>query len=588
MKSRLVVWLAVLLLAVVAMPGLAEAQGYNVRRDATVQNVPQYANNAIVNVLIFMRTDSDEPDIADAPDGESLTIKIGYGLLITNDDSVRDKASADFPILCDSDGDGNIDGYCQETSPEASPSATISNEGGAGVVTITIPEDDAANQSFWVFGVRVDASALDAEERIIAAVTSTTDATTVGLGGASSDGSVSGAVGVVTPGLQVTATKDTDLACSAVTPAPSITIAEAYTPAWGPANLTAHLPTRNQQSPSVKIVLDNLPGDAKVEWPASVNSTINVAPSGEDEDLQVNGTLTLDAAESSSNGKEVVYDHTRVTSYKVDDPNDTDPSDGTDQIDRGFAREHIAPRSFKIVPSKTTFMGDASINISAQLWPPARRGTDGQKLNLDSELSFEHPLQAPEKGNGEGWLVVSECVTYLLYPFVTCGATPGWSTGIAVSNTSADANVFGAFDETSQQHGSVVIYGFPKERILSAVEDEDEDPMVEPVVSTISDQLMAGETMTFDCGTTTMAGMEGYAIVRAGFQHARGMAFVLGNFEDGAGWMCRTATWPRSSLIRQRGVRIFSPYSSPGGVKMAQEYSLQRVLGSEERSGRDG
>ena len=32
-----------------------------------------------------------------------------------------------------------------------------------------------------------------------------------------------------------------------------------------------------------------------------------------------------------------------------------------------------------------------------------------------------------------------------------------------------------------------------------------------------------------------MAGMEGYAIIRAGFQHARGMAFVLGNFADGAG-----------------------------------------------------
>ena len=190
---------------------------------------------------------------------------------------------------------------------------------------------------------------------------------------------------------------------------------------------------------------------------------------------------------------------------------------------------------FKITPSKTTFMGDASINISAQLWPPARRGTDGEKLNLDSERSFEHFLIAPEKGNGQGWLVIFECVTYLLYPFVTCGGTPGWSTGISVSNTTADANIFGAFDATAKQNGSVVLYGFPKDRILSEVEDEEEEPTVEAVVDTISDDLKAGETMTFDCGNTMMAGMEGYAIIRAGFQHGRGMAFVLGNFPDGAG-----------------------------------------------------
>ena len=538
MKSRLTIGLAVLLLAVLAMPESAEAQGYNVRRSPTVPNVAQYANNARVTDLFFSRTDSDEPDIADAPAGETLTIKIGYGLLITNDDSAREKATATFQLFCDRDGDETTYVNCQNTNPETSPSATISNEGGTGVITITIPEDDDAIQSFVISDVGVDASALDAEDEIIATVTSTTDATSVGLGGGSDGGDVSGAVGVVTPGLKVTAAKDADLACSAEAPAPSITIAEGFIHAWGPTIVGRKGSFARALTASVRIVLDNLPDDAKVEWPASLNSTINVAPSGVDEDLRVNGTLTLDAAESSSNGKVVVYNFTRVNSYKVDDPADTDPSDGTDQIDQSFffTREQGgAARSFTITPSKTTFMGDASINISAQLWPEARRGTDGEKLNLDSELSFEHPLQAPEKGNGEGWLVISECVTYLLYPFVTCGATPGWSTGISVSNTTADANIFGAFDETNEQNGSVVLYGFPSDRILSEVEDEEEEPTVEAVVDTISDDLKAGETMTFDCGNTMMAGMEGYAIIRAGFQHARGMAFVLGNFPDGAG-----------------------------------------------------
>ena len=104
-------------------------------------------------------------------------------------------------------------------------------------------------------------------------------------------------------------------------------------------------------------------------------------------------------------------------------------------------------------------MGDASINISAQLWPEARRGTDGEKLNLDSELSFEHPLQAPEKATRgvAGHFRVRDLPAL---SFVTCGATPGWSTGISVSNTTADANIFGAFDETNEQNGSVVLYGF--------------------------------------------------------------------------------------------------------------------------------
>ena len=535
MKTRIAIVPAVLLLAVLAMPRLAEAQGYNVRRSATVMKVTQYANNARLNSLTFLRTDSDEPDIADAPAGEALTVRIGYGLLMTNDDSVRDKASAVFTLRCDSDNDGSIDAVCQAVNPETSPSATFSNEGGTGVITITIPEDDAANQTFVVADVRVDASALAVEDEIRAGITSTTDATSVPLGRTTAGDGVSGVVGVVAAGLEVTAAKDADLACSAEAPEPSITVSEGFTGAWGPTHVTPGTDPADAQAASVTIVLDNLPDGAKVEWPGTVDSRIDIAPSGADEDLRTNGTLRVDAAESAASGQVVVYNYTRVNSYQVDDPDDTDPSDGTDQVPRSFNREqNAAARSFKITPSKTTFGGNASLDISAQLWPMARKGTDGEKLNLDSELSFEHPLQAPEKGKGEGWLVVSECVTYLLYPFVTCGATPGWSTGFSISNTSADGDIFGAFDGTNEQNGYVVMYGFPKERILFALGDEDEGPRVEALVSLISDNLMAGETLTFDCGTTTMAGMEGYAIIRANFQHARGMAFVLGNFQDGA------------------------------------------------------
>ena len=534
-----------ILLCAIAVFGLtlatpdAEAQNYNVRRAATVMKVAQYSNNAMVNNLTFMNTAATDADIMDAAAGETLTIKIGYGLLMTNEDSVREKATAKFTLWCDENGDGSgtddnmFESDCEAANETAgnseNPTATFSNEGGTGVITIT---KGTADQTFVVAGVRVDASALAVKDTITAAVTSTTDATSVGLGGPSSEGGVSGTVGEVAAGLSVTAEKAASLSCSSTT-APSITVAEGFADAWGPTRLNldevggaADAAGADEETASVKIVLANLPDGAKVEWPATVASEVEI-----DEEMYTNGMLTMDAAESSSNGKVVVYDYAKTNTYATATEDDA----ATKDVDETAIPFAAGARSFMVMPTKLTFMGDASVDVSAMLYPDARRGTDGEKLDLESMLSFEHPEQAPEKGNGEGWLVISECVTYLLYPFITCGATPGWSTGISVSNTSADGNVFGAFDESSQQHGSVIMYGFPRERILAPVEEEGDDPMVEPVVSTISDQLMSGGTITFDCGTTTMAGMEGYAIIRAGFQHARGMAFVLGNFADGAG-----------------------------------------------------
>ena len=533
MKSKFTIVLAVLLLAVLAMPELAEAQGYNARRDATVMKVAQYANNALVNNLTFLRADSgDENNINDPADSDdTLTIKVNYGLLVTNDDKARGDTTAPFTLWCNNDDTPSATTYdddCQETGETGSenPSATISNKDGTGIITITIGSDP---QTFVVAGVRVDASALAVKDKITAGITSTTDATSVPLGGAAADGGVSGVVGEVADSLKVTAEKDSDLACSADTPAPSITVAEGFNMAWGPTNLEADTGGDDMETASIKIVLADLPDGAKVEWPSPVESMINIAASGATEDKRVNGKLTIDDGESSSDGKVVVYNYERVTMTA----SGTEDEEGTTDVDESmmdFSSSHAgAARSFKIVPKKTTFMGDASVDITAMLYPMARRGTDGEKLNLGTALSFEHPAEAPEKGNGEDWLVISECVTYLLYPFVTCGATPGWSTGISVSNTTADGNVFGAFDEVDEQAGSVVMYGFPKGQAAPA-----EGEMVEPVVSTVSANLMAGDTVTLDCGNTTMAGMEGYAIIRAAFQHARGMAFVLGNFSDGA------------------------------------------------------
>ena len=126
------------------------------------------------------------------------------------------------------------------------------------------------------------------------------------------------------------------------------------------------------------------------------------------------GTLTLVDGDSKANGEVVVY------SYAPDDTNDT-------------ANAEI--REFGFTPEIDDITGDQTLSVTAMLYPMAEMDAEGNKSDLSSVLSFDADPVAPEDGKGDEWLVLSECVTYLLYPFVTCGATAGWSTGISVSNT---------------------------------------------------------------------------------------------------------------------------------------------------------
>ena len=232
----------------------------------------------------------------------------------------------------------------------------------------------------------------------------------------------------------------------------------------------------------------------------------------------------------------------------------------------------MPPTSFSgrstLTPTKHNFSGDQSLSVMAMLYPMSELDAKGNKAGLMTKLSFSAPAVAPEEGKGEEWLVLSECVTYLLYPFITCGATDGWDTGISVSNTTADGNIFGAFDATTEQNGAVVMYGFPKKLTAEA-------PMVDPIVQTVAATLMAGDTITFQCSNTTMAGMEGYAIIKASFQHARGMAFVVGDFADGAsadvahGYVAEVINDPgtRSDKIGRRVVDILLSHLQGRGFR---------------------
>ena len=67
-----------------------------------------------------------------------------------------------------------------------------------------------------------------------------------------------------------------------------------------------------------------------------------------------------------------------------------------------------------------------------------------------------------ESGDGTGdFLNIAECVTYLLFPYITCGAHADWDTGIAIANTTMDDDIFGLSAGATAQRGSVTMYAFP-------------------------------------------------------------------------------------------------------------------------------
>ena len=165
-------------------------------------------------------------------------------------------------------------------------------------------------------------------------------------------------------------------------------------------------------------------------------------------------TLTRDKENSDGNGKFAIYTYADTDSVptidNAADTANTTPTD-TDRRCRYLAVQRFlndAARSFTDRAASGSRTSEAHRSTSPlRLYPMAKRNSDGKKNAADvaGTLSFEHAAEDPTyaKDAREGaWVLVEDCVTYLLYPFVTCGATAGWTTGISVSNTSKDDGRF--------------------------------------------------------------------------------------------------------------------------------------------------
>ncbi len=419
----------------------------------------------------------------------------------------------------------------------------------------TAPAND---DTIILTGVRVDVSGSEADS-VRATVTSTGSSGEFVEEDAVAGETASVKLSNVKDGLTVTEVGQISvLTCDATGTGgrmPSIKVEEGFASAWEDDATFAAAGTTDTQ---IRIVVANVPAGVTFRWPGGGNAGEDGTMGNADDliegsegffanpaahTIDHDGTETTDKVVSGelsyvSSGAAIGEDKTKhwaVYSFTGSDhpsAGGDDPADPHNSVKNVFT---VSP--MVMVDTKKTGMGGVS-DVWAQLWPEAKTGDNDDRASV---LSYDHAVEtsAGSTANPNGFFVnVTECVTYLLFPFLTCGAQADWTTGIAVANTTMDDEVFPVNAGAAAQGGSVMIHAYPKSTAAEKMamgHMSSPEMLADPISATISGNLAAGDSVAVTCNMHPMlAGFEGYAIVRAGFRHAHGMAFVLGNFMDGA------------------------------------------------------
>ncbi len=249
----------------------------------------------------------------------------------------------------------------------------------------------------------------------------------------------------------------------------------------------------------VRIQVNNLPSGVTLSWPTSVVGTVAQGPPGTPV-----STLVL---ESGSTSSVAVYTFTTSSQSTSDTRKET----------------------FWIIPVVTVpaTSGFGAATAQAQLWPDASSTTI---------IRFAHPLI---NNPADAFLTITKCVTYLLYPFVTGNNIPGFTTGIAVANTSDDDAVFGTGLGAAAQSGAITLYGWHnsnKDATGSSTTTYTPSTFTGVAVSAmVSANLKAGDSWAgvID-GSAVFAGFQGYVIAKCDFQFAHGFSFIVGKYNSGS------------------------------------------------------
>ena len=408
---------ALLVLALGASQTYAQSGGYDVLR--AIETVAQHGKNQTVGE-IQLHYDSTG-GVIDA--GSDITVTFG-GLPI----AVAGSATCANGVSCSDGAELNDDKDTITIETSGTPNA---NE-----LTITL------------INVRVDVSSLDAGDEILATISTTAPSGLIPVG-QSRRGSVSATVGEVKAGLVVAidaasrlicnlaATMDVDGVEVPVGGVPMITVSEGFDDAWE-AGAGALGGT------TITIATLNLPDGVELRFPETVSFTdpddandtwATLTLSGENADNVVVGE---DVEDNTDDGSMVTYD------YSIDDA--TEAEGAMDSFDIPIT----------VVTGDIGAGGGGIADIWALLSPIADDDTD-----LTTTLAYvKDPVTDPETDDGD-FLNIAECVTYLLFPYITCGAHADWDTGIAIANTTMDDGIFGLSAGATAQRGTITMYAFP-------------------------------------------------------------------------------------------------------------------------------
>lgn len=126
---------------------------------------------------------------------------------------------------------------------------------------------------------------------------------------------------------------------------------------------------------------------------------------------------------------------------------------------------------------------------------------------------------------------VNACVTNLMWPYVT--TAPGFDTGLALSNTSADLPVADTLTPSGPgQDGACSLYLFYADSTGAPTTTTITTPVIK-AGTTYAFSLFGGDTAN---GIAGVSGATGYAIARCNFQYGHGYAFVSPLGTPVTGW----------------------------------------------------
>ncbi len=538
MRVKFTIAICALLVLGLAVSEVA-AQGYKIAVSKRAVVAGGY-NQEIGKIRLTHRTQSQ----GDFNIREGANIEVTFGGLSLTETTAGEDATS-YPRVSVTGGPSlsDISAANDKDTKAGKIKFTVSSP-GSGIITIS--------------NVRVDVSALADGAEVMATVNSAapdSDDNFDDISSAPSGATATFKVSDVMDGLNVTAVGQVSvLNCDkGVTTGrmPSITVEEGFATAWE-TNAGAFIADAEgavSNSTHIRIVVANVPTGVSFRWPGDNRPKWNPASTENDVPAQIDGTNNPNYMKAPDHSAARGTDDTEtvVASLLFVSDGDAIGDDKTKRFavyqfegsdDGGTLKDHDDfKNSFKISPRVTvdtskTGMGGVS-DAWAQLWPAAKTGDNDDRA---TKLTYMHETETKD----EGYFVnVTECVTYLLYPFLTCGAQADWTTGIAVANTSKDDAAFPVNSGAVAQGGSVMIHAYPKstyaEKMAAGNMMSSPDMLSDPISATISGNLAAGDTVALTCNAHAgLAGFEGYAIVRAAFRHAHGMAFVLGNFQDGA------------------------------------------------------